>query len=152
MFTLYNLLKFLHVLGVIVWLGGLFMMLIISGRFMRTRESGVMRAISEQGKFLGMSVFGPATGTVLITGIGMVQVGNLSFGSLWIMWGIVGMVLSAIVGGAIAGRMAARLSDRVTAGQFDVTTAAAIQRRIKVVGTVNLLILVSVVFAMVFKP
>ena len=152
MFTLYNLFKFLHVLAIIVWLGGLLIMVTLGVRVGRTRDAAVTRAFSDQGRFLGMALFGPAAAITLITGIGMVQVGGLSYGALWISWGMLGVVLSFVVGGAVAGAMAARLTKRLAAGEIDVATAAATQRRILQIGVLNLLVLVSVVFAMVFKP
>ena len=152
MFSLYNLLKFLHILAVIVWMGGMLVMVILSTRFRQTRDPAVMRALSEHGRFLGMTVFGPSVGIALITGIGMVQVGRLSFGAFWITWGMTGLVLSLILGGALAGRMAAKLSKQVAAGEIDAETVAATQGRIALVGILNLLVLASVVFVMVFKP
>ena len=110
-----------------------------------------MRALSEQGRFLGAAFFGPAAGITLITGIALVMVGNLSFGLLWISWGMMGVILSIIVGGAMVGRMAAQLTKRIEAGQADAATIAATQRKIVRLNLVNLIILVSVVFSMVFK-
>jgi len=150
-FTAYNLLKFLHILGVIVWLGGLLTMLMLSTRFARSRDPAVMRALSEQGRFLGAAFFGPAAGVTLITGISLVIVGRLSFGLLWITWGMTGVILSIVVGGAMVGRMAAQLTRRIEAGQADAATIAATQARIVRLNLLNLLILVSVVFVMVFK-
>jgi len=150
-FTLYNVLKFLHILGVVVWLGGLLTMLMLSTRFARSRDPAVMRALSEQGRFLGAAFFGPAAGITLITGIGLVMVGHLSFGMLWVSWGMTGVILSLIVGGAMVGRIAAQLTKRIEAGQADAAMIAATQRKIVRLNLVNLIILVSVVFAMVFK-
>jgi uncharacterized membrane protein len=150
-FTLYNFLKFLHVLGVVVWLGGLLTMLMLSTRFARSRDPAVMRALSEQGRFLGAAFFGPAAGITLITGIALVMVGHLSFGLLWISWGMTGVILSLIVGGAMVGRMAAQLTKRIEAGQANAADIAATQRKIVSLNLVNLVILVSVLFAMIFK-
>src|SRR5262245_55100196 len=74
-FSLYNLLKYLHVLAVVVWFGGVIMFVTLQARLAASRDPVAMRAFSAQGKFLGMAVFGPSAAITLITGIAMVKVG-----------------------------------------------------------------------------
>lgn len=99
-----------------------------------------------------MIVFMPAVVLTLITGIGLVQVGRLGFGQIWILWGIIGTIVSFIVGGVLTGGTARKLGQQLARGEIDAARAAAVQRRIMVFVILNLLVLFSIVWAMVTKP
>lgn len=149
---LYLILKFVHVLSMAVWLGGLIMMLLINRLLTRAGETAALQAFGRQGARLSSLVFIPAMVVTLITGIGMVHAGDLSFGSAWIIWGMIGLVFSVILGAVLTGGAARKLGARVARGEIDAAGIAAAQRRIMMFALLNLLLLVSIVGAMVFKP
>lgn len=149
---LYLILKFVHVLSMAVWLGGLIMMLLINRLLTRAGETAALQAMGRLGARMSSLVFIPAMGVTLITGIGMVHAGDLSFGSAWIIWGMIGLVLSVILGAVLTGGAARKLGARVARGEIDAAGIAAAQRRIMTFALLNLLLLVSIVGAMVFKP
>ncbi|MGQ0562986.1 MAG: DUF2269 family protein, partial [Gemmatimonadota bacterium] len=97
-------------------------------------------------------LFIPAMLVSVITGIGMVQVGNLSFGSTWIIWGMVGVVVSFVLGAIFTGGASRRLAQRLARGEIDAVAAAAVQRRIFAVAVLNAALLLSIIWAMVAKP
>jgi uncharacterized membrane protein len=149
---MYNILKFVHIVSIIVWIGGLTMLFLLNRRVARTGKPELVRALGEQGGALSMILFMPAVVLTLITGIGMVQVGRLGFSQTWILWGIIGTVVSFIVGGVLTGGTARKLGQQLARGEIDAAGAAAVQRRIMVFVIVNLLVLFSIVWAMVTKP
>jgi uncharacterized membrane protein len=149
---MYNWLKFIHVVSVIVWVGGLVMLMLLNRRLAKTSPPEVVRALGQQGGALSMVVFMPAVLLTVITGIGLVQVGRLGFGQTWIQWGIIGAVVSFIVGGVLTGGTARKLAQQIARGEVDAAQAAAVQRRIMMYVLVNLVVLLSIVWAMTFKP
>ena len=148
----YLILKFIHVCSVIIWLGGMVMLMLLNIGVAKTGDQAVVRALGQQGGQLSMKVFGPAFLVVIITGIGMVQTGNISWGAFWINWGMAGGVLSMILGGALTGRTAKRLAQDVAAGRATPEHVAATQKKIMIYATLNMILLFSIVWAMVVKP
>jgi uncharacterized membrane protein len=150
--ALYNVLKFLHVLSVIVWVGGMIMLLLLNRRLARLGDPAVMRALGQQTGALSMVLFMPAVLVAVITGIGMIQVADLGFGRTWIMWGLIGTVVSFILGGVLTGGTARKLAQQVARGEIDQAGAAKVQQRILMFAVLNLILLLSIVWAMVAKP
>jgi uncharacterized membrane protein len=148
----YLILKFVHVVSVIVWVGGMIMLMLLNRAVIKSGDDTVARALGQQGGKLSMTVFGPAFLVALITGIGMVQTGDLSWGAFWINWGMAGAFLSMILGGMLTGRTAKRLGQEVAAGKATPEHIAATQKKIMLYATLNLLLLLSIVWMMVVKP
>lgn len=149
---LYVILKFVHVLAMAVWVGGMIALLILNRRLTAARETSATQAIGKQMPFVSTRIFMPSALITLITGIGMVHAGNLSFRTKWIIWGIVALIASFIVGGVFTGGMARKLGGRIAAGQITAAEIAATQRRIMLFSLINMLILLSTIFVMVWKP
>src|SRR5688572_7380840 len=149
---MYNILKFVHIVSIIVWIGGLTMLFALNRRVARLGKPELARALGEQGGPLSMILFMPALVLTVITGIGMVQVGRLGFSQTWILWGIIGTVVSFVVGGVLTGGTARKLGQQLARGEIDAAGAAAVQRRLTIFVILNLLVLLSIVWAMVTKP
>jgi hypothetical protein len=111
-----------------------------------------MKGLGRMGGAVSMRLFGPAMLLAVIAGIGMVQVGDLSFGSLWIIWGIVGTVASFVLGGVLTGGTARKLGEQIAKGQIDAAGIAATQKRLLTYAFLNIVLLLSIVWAMVAKP
>ena len=148
----YTVLKFIHVVSMAVWIGGMIVMLLLNRRFIRIGEMAVAQAIGRQGAFISTRVFLPAVLTTLITGIGMVQVGKLSFGLTWIAWGITALILSMIIGAVFTGGAARKIAERAARGEVTPDQMAAAQRRILMFAILNILLLLSTIYVMVAKP
>ncbi len=149
---LYTILKFVHVMGMSVWFGGLVAMLIINRTLAARGEHAAVQAIGRLGQHLGMRLFMPAMIVTLITGIGMVQVGELSFKLVWSIWGMIGVVVSVVVGGILTGGTARKMGQAAARGESDAAGIATAQRRILMFAAINLLVLLSVIYVMVAKP
>jgi uncharacterized membrane protein len=147
---MYNWLKFLHVASAIIWVGGMLIMVLLNRRLARTADQAFMRTFNQQSGAL-MVVFLPNALIAVITGIGMVQVGQIGFFHIWIMWGIVGTIASFVIGGALTGGAARKLAKKMAAGEVDAAHIAAVQRRISTFALLNVLLLFSIVWIMVFK-
>ncbi|MGH2826158.1 MAG: DUF2269 family protein [Actinomycetota bacterium] len=152
MFTVYTLFKFVHVMAVIMWLGGLMTISLITARLGREQDPSAQAAMARQSAFLGQIVIGPSAGITLIAGIIMVVDSGIGFDTLWIVWGLVGVVVSMGLGATVIRKAGEQLTELApSAGPGD-PRVIALQSRLRVTGLFNLLLLVSVVAMMVFKP
>lgn len=156
---MYTTLKLIHILASIVWLGSGFALLLITTRMVRAHDYTGALALGRQSDAFGRRVFGPAAMTTLVAGVAMVVVGDLSFVSLWIVIGLVGVALSFVFGAVLGERAARDLRDALPAQQsagdtaeFDHDDIERARRRLVAVSGVDLAILAIVVWAMVFKP
>lgn len=144
--------KFLHIAAVIVWIGGLVGVGILNARVAREHDASALASLHHASAFFGRSVGGPAAGVTLVAGIVMMASGGIRFATLWIVWGLAGILVSGILGGTLMRRASEELGEAVQAPQADQTRTATLQGRLRVLNLLNLLLLFSVVAAMVFKP
>ena len=149
---MYNTLKFIHVVSMAVWIGGIFTMLTLNRILTSSGDRALLQGLSRMGAAMSMRVFVPAMLVTVITGIGMAQVGDISFGAKWIIWGIVGVVASFVLGGILTGGTARKLGRQMANGEITPEQAAAMQRRILLYAMINVVLLLSIVWAMVAKP
>ncbi len=150
--SLYLWLKFVHIASVAVWIGGVIALVVLNARIARAGEPMVAAALGEQSEFFGRSVLGPAMGLTLIAGLGAAGAAGFPSSSAWIVWGLVGFVLSIAIGVIAVGRTAAELGKlAASAGPAD-SRFAATRGRLVTLNIVNVLLLASIVWAMVFKP
>ena len=152
MFTIYTLFKFLHVATVIVWLGGLTTITIITARLGREQDRAAMGAMSRQSAFFGKAIIGPSAGVTLLAGIVMVADSGIGFDTLWVAWGLIGVFVSIGLGSTVIRRSGEQLSELAPTAEPNDARVVALQNRLRVAGLFNLLLLVSVVAMMVFKP
>jgi uncharacterized membrane protein len=151
MLNLYNLFKFLHITGAIVWIGGAFTLVVLNARLARSQNRAVVEALAQQSSFYGRAVLGPAAAATLLAGIGTAIFMGVRFTALWILWGLAGIFLSMLLGSVFIGRTTGELSRAAAAPEPDPSRLAAFQRRLASLNLLNLLLLLSVVAVMVFK-
>jgi uncharacterized membrane protein len=148
---MYDVLKFLHVLTAIVWVGGGLALNFLGTRLVAAGTSTEIAGFTRQVEWMGTRVFMPSSLVLLIAGI-IMTITDWSFEELWIVIGIGGFLYSFINGaflvGPLSGRTGKLLSER---GADDPEVSANIQR-IFVLGRIELAILVIVVWAMTMKP
>ena len=151
MFEIYTLFKFLHVAAVIVWVGGVATLSLITARLAREQDQAALLALLRQASFYGRAIIGPAAALTLIAGFVMVFVARLG-GPLWVTWGLVGLFVSLLLGAIPIRRTTAELSKLAATAALDDPRMIVLRRRLTTLNTINLLLLLSVVWAMVSKP
>lgn len=149
---MYDLFKFIHVLGAIVWLGAGVTFQILNARLAKANDQAGIAALSSQGEWFGKAVFSTSAVVTLVAGIVTTVIGDIGFGQLWITWGFVGIALSIVFGAVLSQRMATQLEEAVAAEGASSPRVAELQRRLGLYGAIDIVILVSVVAAMVWKP
>lgn len=147
--TLLETYKLLHVLAAIVWVGGGILTLVFTWRALgadREHRLGLARDT----EFLANRVFAPAAMVALLFGILMVlEVDAYEFTDTWIVIGFTGLVLSTILGMAYYPPQSKRLITEITESDPKAEGRLA---TIAKVSTIDMAILVTVVWAMVAKP
>jgi uncharacterized membrane protein len=151
--TLETLVRFLHLLAAIVWLGGVVALNILQLQVGRGPDRAALGPVLRRSDLYGRAVIAPAGVVTLLTGILLViQDDQVSWSDLWVWWGIAGMVVSLGLGATLIRANNAGLR-RLTAQPVpDDRQVSAGQRRAAVLYAINLLVLLSVVWAMVFQP
>ena len=151
MTMLYTVSKFLHILGAIVWIGGIVAVSILNARLVRDEDPVVIAPLARQSAFFGKSVLGPAAGVTLAAGIVMLAVAGIGF-PLWIIWGLVVMFLSGAIGSNVLQPASTRLGRHIESADPDVAAIELLRQRIVRFSAINILLLISAVWAMVFRP
>ena len=149
MFSLYNLLKFLHITAAIVWVGGVIALAVLNARSPRQREAVAL--LARQSAFFGRAVIAPAAAVTLVAGIAMLAIGGGGF-TLWVGWGLAGVFGSMAIGATVLRRANERMVQVSADAPADEARLAAVRHRLAAAGLANVALLLSTVWAMVFKP
>ena len=152
MYTMDNLFKFLHILAVIVWVGGVLtvnVLQVLTGRGHDRAAQGSLLRLSD---LYGRAVIAPAAALTLLTGLVRVEQIDVGYRTLWVAWGIAVIVLSLAIGATLIRATNAELRRLATDAPADNPRWPTLQRRAATLYGINLLLLLSAVWAMEFKP
>lgn len=107
-----------------------------------------------QSDLYGRAVIAPAAVVVLLTGLVLVAQDDASLSDFWVVWGLTAVFLSLALGATLIRATNAELRRLATATTADNPRWPRLQRRAATLYGINLLLLLllSVVWAMVFKP
>src|SRR2546422_325509 len=97
----YELLLFLHVVSVIVWLGAGTTLALTAVFAQRSGDAEEFRRLGILGRWLGPRVFAPAALGALVFGILLVSDGSWTFDPLWIKLGLAAFAVSFIINAAV---------------------------------------------------
>ncbi|MFL5479280.1 MAG: DUF2269 family protein, partial [Gemmatimonadaceae bacterium] len=92
MLNWYTILKYIHVLSVVIWIGGLAGLVIVTWKIAREKDRALLSILLRQTNAYAQGVAGPAAGFVLLTGLAMVWLGNIGFGTFWVWFGYLGVL------------------------------------------------------------
>lgn len=149
---LYRILLFVHVAGVILWVGGGMLFQILTEMAIKRRDVSQLGAISSSGERLGKTYFAPLSLIVLAAGIGLVLDGGWGFEEPFVVVGIVGLVASALIGAVLIGPTVIALRGAVAGATLDGAAAERAATRLRDIGRIDTIIMAIVVFFMTVKP
>lgn len=95
MSTTHEVALFIHLSATVVWLGGMAGIGVVNARLARVHEHAAIAPVARASEFFGAAVVGPAALLTLITGIILGEDEDLTLATLWIVWGVVGVVVSS---------------------------------------------------------
>jgi hypothetical protein len=146
----YTVLKVVHVLSVVVWIGGATAFAVAVARLIKARDFATMPGLLAQGMRYGQTMGGPAAGLVLLTGIAMVKVGGIGFRPLWVSLGFVGIVVHFLFGATVMRMRGAALGAALAAKDEPRILVAG--RGARLANLVYLLLMTLVIVDMIAKP
>jgi hypothetical protein len=152
MYTIENLFHLLHQLAAIIWLGGVLAVNVFQLRLGRRRDRAAQLSLLRLANFYGQAVIAPAAAVVLVTGLILVAQTHVAWSASWVIWGIAGILASLVLGATLIRATNAELT-RIAAD-----TAPGNPRWLTLNGRaarlygINLIVLLSVLWAMVFQP
>ena len=151
--TSFQLLLFVHILAVVIWIGGALVGMLIG---MQLRKSGDAAAFS---KFctafatIAGPMFGGSAVLVGITGIWMVAMdGAPDFSDRWVSIGLTGWLVSLVMGATVVGMSWTKLGRVLAEPGATLEGAAALTKRAVTLTWIDLAIRVAVVYVMVWRP
>ena len=152
MFSLYLVLKFIHVMAAITAVGAniTYAIWIVRSRSDAAHAGFALRGI----KFIDDRIANPAYGVLLLTGLLMLVVGHIQLTTLWVIAALVLFAILVVLG---VGLYSPTLRDQIKLlgeGAGDATSVAftRLGRRGQILGQVMGLVVVVIVVMMVFKP
>jgi uncharacterized membrane protein len=151
-YTIENLFKLLHVLAVIVWVGGVLTVNVLQVLVGGGRDRAAQGSLLRLGDLYGRAVIAPAAALTLVTGIVRVEQIDVGYGTFWVVWGLAAVVGSLVLGATMIRATNVELGRLAGEGSADDPRWSALRRRAATLFAVNLLMLVSAVWAMEFKP
>jgi uncharacterized membrane protein len=148
----YGFLKFLHVVSVIVWVGGVAALSVVAWRMRNERDRQALTALVRQASTYGQRVAGPASFIVLLTGPIMVGMAHIGFGTFWVLWGFAGLTAHFWIGATALRRRTSALLRLASRGSGDDSAILVAARSLWSAQLIYLAIMAAVVAAMVLKP
>lgn len=143
-----NTLLVLHILGVATWFGAN-MVLAFAGPRAAHATADTRRWWAETQGSMARVLYNVAGVLVLITGVGLVLDGDISFGSTFVTVGFLAVIIGAVLGMAVFGPGTRKLAEAIEAG--DEATEKSLNGRLAVFGAIDSLVLVFAIAAMVGK-
>lgn len=146
--TWYEFLKFVHVSGAIIWIGGGFLFQVYGMVELRSRDTAVIARFAGNAGRIGERLFVPTSLVVVLAGIGLMIDGDWPWGRLWVLFALVTFTASFLLGAGVLGPTAKRIErvgPETPEGQRLISRVFAFLR-------VDLIFLFAIVFAMTVKP
>lgn len=147
--TLYEVLKYFHILGAAVWVGGSIMLGFISVRVEKTGDAQYRAKFAQSAAVVG-PVIGTSALLVLGTGIGMVLESAIELSETWVWLGLSLFGVAAIGGLAYFGPASGKIIVALESGRIE--EADRRSRTFNRMSQLDLVLLLVIVGLMVFKP
>lgn len=149
----FEIFKFLHVLGAVVWVGAGVGLFLLSVRLRAVGDRGTIVTLGQHSEALGKLLFMPAAFGTLIFGVLMAATeARFSFMDLWILIGFAAVAASFLVGAMLLQRADARLSALAEEFGSDHVDVDRQLGKVLRLNAIDLAILVIAIWAMVAKP
>jgi len=148
----YEVLVFVHVLAVAVWVGGAVVMQALGLRALRSDDPAAVARRAGDVEWVGTRIFAPANVILLAAGIWAVEEGGWDYGDGWILFGLAVWVLSFVVGMGFIGPESGRVKRLVADLGPEAPEVTARVVRIEWIARIELLLLIAVIAVMVAKP
>lgn len=150
--TIYELLKLIHILGAITWVGTSIEQQLVGARAMSSKERGRLAHFVDEADWVGVRIMTPAALVVVVAGILMVIESGWNFTDTWVLIGIGLFILTSLNGMVLLTPQTKKLKPVISERGEDDPGVKALVKRITLASRVDLLILIAIVADMVIKP
>jgi uncharacterized membrane protein len=150
--TAYQWLLALHILCAVIWVGGTVTMQLLAIRGLAAGDPERMAAFAGDVEWVGQRFYLPASILVLISGIAMVINGHWGWAHFWILFGLFGILFSAVTGATFLGPESGRLKKLIQEHGAGAEIVRTRMNRLFLVSRIELVILLLVVADMALKP
>lgn len=147
----YFLLKFIHIAAATIWIGGVVTLSVLTLLFVRSKDRTAILAFGKQSEFIGKAVIGPSAAITFIAGIVMVALVRQT-APFWIIWGFVVILVSMVLGGFFTNRLGNKITALASSPDSNDDQLQVVQRRMTLLNSIDIILLLSAVWVMVFKP
>jgi uncharacterized membrane protein len=148
----YEVLLFLHIGAAAVWLGASVLFFLLFQRSKTAQDPVLAERLGAHTEWLAKRLFIPVSIAVLIFGILLTIEGRWGFDQLWILIGIAGMAATFALGVAVIEPTTKKMHATIEANGPRHPDVARYRRRLDALGVLDLALLFSIVWDMVFKP
>jgi uncharacterized membrane protein len=124
----YNVYKALHVVAILIWVGGDLTLTTLGIVFERRGDGSALAELGKMGAWIGTRVYTPALFAAFAFGVALIQKGGLGWGAFWIDFAIAGWAVAASVGVGFVGPELGRIDK---AAQEHGPDSAEVGRRVK---------------------
>jgi uncharacterized membrane protein len=150
--NLYELLLAIHILAVVVWVGGATSLQVLAIRATGSGDPVRIATFAGEAEWVGMRIFMPSSIVVLLAGIALVLEGGWGFDQLWILIGLAGIAFSIVAGAAFIGPESGRMRALLESRTFEDPEVQSRLNRIFFISRIELGVLLLIVLNMVIKP
>ena len=148
---MYDLVKYVHILCAVVWVGGAFYAQILALRVMRSPDPGDLPKLGRNLEYLGTRVFVPAAILLFIAGV-ILTTQRWSFQQTWISIAIVLWLASVLMGSIYLGPRSKRVAELFESEGPTSATGRSLMGRLFLVSRLELVSFAVIIALMVAKP
>ncbi|MBI4261026.1 MAG: DUF2269 family protein [Actinobacteria bacterium] len=150
---LHELLRFIHILGAVIWVGGVIVLNAVVTKASRRADRSAVIRLNEELDWVGPWIISPAATVMIGLGVWLVLLEDeWAFSQLWIVLALVLVGMSMVLGMGYLGPEGKRISTLVKERGDADPDARRRMGRLLWVARLDVLILLVVLWAMVFKP
>jgi uncharacterized membrane protein len=150
--TTYEWFKTVHVLAVVMWVGGGVMLTLLALMTIALRDPVRLAQFAKQAAFLGGTYFPPLSLMVIGFGFGLVEKGDWGYDPTWIQIGIAGWAASFLLGAGYLGPHAKKLAKLLDERDPADAEVQDLIRRILLLARFDSVLLLFITVDMVAKP
>ena len=142
----------IHILAAVIWVGGDITLTTLGIVFERRSEGETLSALGRMGAWIGTRVYTPALFITLAFGIALMVEGDLDWGQFWVLFGLVGWVIAAVIGVGFVGPELGRIDEAARTHGPDSAEVARRVRRLFMIFRFDTALLILIVLNMAAKP
>jgi len=144
--------KTVHVISVVVWIGGGLLLTLFGILAERARDGIQLAAIARMAAFAGERIFTPAALLAVASGIAMVLNLHWGFDHFWIIFGLLGFLSTFVIGIGVLAPMAKQANELIAEKGPQDPEVQVFASKILLIARADVAVLLLVIVDMVSKP